>query len=104
LIVLDNFPFEGDLNSINPDDIQNITILRDAAAASIWGARAGNGVIVITTKKGAANQKLKIDLNLLTTVQQKPDLFSLHRISSSDMIDVETMLFDKGYYDASINS
>lgn len=104
LIVLDNFPFEGDLNSINPDDIQNITILRDAAAASIWGARAGNGVIVITTKKGTTDQKLKIDLNLLTTVQQKPDLFSLDRISSSDMIDVETMLFDKGYFDASINS
>lgn len=104
LIVLDNFPFEGDLRSINPDDIQNITILRDAAAASIWGARAGNGVIVITTKKGTADQKLKIDLNLLTTVQQKLDLFSLDRVSSSDMIDVETMLFDKGYHDGSINS
>ncbi|MEJ5145089.1 SusC/RagA family TonB-linked outer membrane protein [Sphingobacterium sp. MYb388] len=104
LIVLDNFPFEGDLNSINPDDIQNVTILRDAAAASIWGARAGNGVIVITTKKGTANQKLKIDLNVLTTIQQKPDLFSLDRISSSDMIDVETSLFDKGYYSASVNS
>lgn len=104
LIVLDNFPFEGDLSSINPDDIQNITILRDAAAASIWGARAGNGVIVITTKKGTINQKLKIDLNVLTTVQQKPDLFSLDRISSSDMIDVETMLFNNGYHNASINS
>jgi TonB-dependent SusC/RagA subfamily outer membrane receptor len=52
LIVIDNFPYEGDLNSINPNDVESITVLKDAAAASIWGARAGNGVIVITTKKG----------------------------------------------------
>lgn len=51
LIVLDNFPYQGDLNNINPNDIATITILKDAAAASIWGARAGNGVIVINTKK-----------------------------------------------------
>ena len=44
-------PYSGDINNINPDDIENITILKDAAATSIWGARAGNGVIVITTKK-----------------------------------------------------
>ncbi|MEO8173259.1 MAG: secretin and TonB N-terminal domain-containing protein, partial [Sediminibacterium sp.] len=51
LIVLDNFIYEGDLENINPNDIENITLLKDAAATSIWGARAGNGVIVITTKK-----------------------------------------------------
>src|SRR5690606_32279163 len=39
LIVLDNFPFEGDINSINPNDVASITVLKDAAAASIWGAR-----------------------------------------------------------------
>src|SRR5690606_5692783 len=42
LIVLDNFPYEGDLESINPNDIENMTILKDAAAASIWGVRASN--------------------------------------------------------------
>ncbi|RYD44137.1 MAG: hypothetical protein EOP85_09610, partial [Verrucomicrobiaceae bacterium] len=52
LVVLDNFPFDGDLSSINPNDIKSITVLKDAAAASIWGARAGNGVIVMTTKAG----------------------------------------------------
>ncbi|SPZ88258.1 Outer membrane receptor for ferrienterochelin and colicins [Sphingobacterium multivorum] len=51
LIVVDNFPYDGDISSINPNDIDNITILKDGATASIWGARAGNGVIVITTKK-----------------------------------------------------
>ncbi|MGJ1538029.1 TonB-dependent receptor plug domain-containing protein [Sphingobacterium multivorum] len=57
LIVVDNFPYDGDISSINPNDIDNITILKDGAAASIWGARAGNGVIVITTKKGQYGQK-----------------------------------------------
>src|SRR5690606_1171921 len=50
LIVVDNFPYEGDLDNLNPNDVANITLLKDAAASSIWGARAGNGVIVITTK------------------------------------------------------
>ncbi|ULT29038.1 TonB-dependent receptor plug domain-containing protein [Sphingobacterium sp. E70] len=64
LIVLDNFPYDGDLASINPNDIENVTILKDAAAASIWGARAGNGVIVITTKRESLIRKL----NYLQTV------------------------------------
>ncbi|ULT28217.1 TonB-dependent receptor plug domain-containing protein [Sphingobacterium sp. E70] len=51
LIVVDNFPFEGSLDQINPNDVESVTLLKDAAATSIWGARAGNGVIVITTKK-----------------------------------------------------
>jgi len=51
LLIVDNFPYESDITTINPNDVESITILRDAAAASIWGARAGNGVIVITTKR-----------------------------------------------------
>ncbi|MCH5597953.1 TonB-dependent receptor plug domain-containing protein [Niabella ginsengisoli] len=57
LIILDNFPYEGNINNINPNDIESITILKDAAAASIWGARAGNGVIVITSKKVALTKQ-----------------------------------------------
>jgi len=56
LIVVDNFPYDGDINNINPNDIESINILKDAAAASIWGARSGNGVIVIVTKKGRFTQ------------------------------------------------
>src|SRR5690606_685510 len=52
LIVVDNFPYEGDLNNLNPNDVESVTVLKDAAASSIWGTKAGNGVIVITTKKG----------------------------------------------------
>lgn len=103
LIVLDNFIFEGDINNINPNDIESITILKDAAAASIWGARAGNGVIVITTKKGRFNQKLKIDFNSTVTLQEKPDLSYLPQMSSSDYVDVEQYLFSQGYFDDQIS-
>lgn len=71
LVVLDNFPYEGDLANINPNDIESITLLKDAAAASIWGARAGNGVIVITSKKGAFNKPLKVELNTNVTIGAK---------------------------------
>src|SRR5690606_11484287 len=54
LILVDNVPMS--LDNVNPKDIQNVTVLKDAAAASIYGARAAFGVVLITTKKGAKNQ------------------------------------------------
>lgn len=103
LIVVDNFPFEGDLTNLNPNDIETITILKDAAAASIWGSRSGNGVIVVTTKKGRFNQKLFVSLTTNFTIGDKPDLFySRNFVPSADFIEIEKFLFGKGYYDASI--
>lgn len=104
LIVLDNFPYDGDINNINPNDVQSITILKDAAASSVWGARAGNGVIVITTKKGRYNQPLQIDFNSSISVNQKPDLSYIPQISSTDYIDVEQMLYSRGFYNSQINA
>lgn len=52
LYVVDGIPYEGDLDAINPADIVNVTVLKDATAASIYGARSANGVIVITTRSG----------------------------------------------------
>lgn len=100
LIVLDDFPYEGELNNINPNDIESITILKDAAAASIWGARSGNGVIVITTKKGKLKQKMKVELNSSVTVIDKPDLFyAKNFLDSKSYIGVEQYLFNQGYFD-----
>jgi TonB-linked SusC/RagA family outer membrane protein len=104
LIILDNFPYQGDLNNINPNDVESITILKDAAASSIWGSRAGNGVIVITTKKAKAGQALSIDFNGNFSVTQKPDLFYLSQMSIPDFIAVEQFLYEKGYYNSKINS
>src|SRR5690606_37654033 len=70
LIVVDNFPFEGDLSSLNPNNIENVTILKDAAASSIWGARAGNGVVVITTKKGGFHKKPSLTFNTNYTISE----------------------------------
>ena len=52
LYVVDGIPFEGDMSSINSQDIESMTVLKDAAAAALYGARGANGVILITTKKG----------------------------------------------------
>lgn len=105
LIVMDNFPYEGNLENINPNDIESITVLKDAAAAGIWGARAANGVIVITTKKGRYNQPLQVMYNSNYTFRQKPDLsYSKSFLSSEQFIDAETWLFKKGYFDADLNN
>ncbi|MBB5439660.1 TonB-linked SusC/RagA family outer membrane protein [Pedobacter sp. AK017] len=104
LIVLDNFPYEGDINNINPNDVQSVTVLKDAAAASIWGVRASNGVIVITTKKGKINEVPKISFNTNVTLNNKPDLNYTPQLSSSEFIDVERFLFDKGIYDFYLNT
>lgn len=104
LIVLDNFPYEGDINNINPNDVESITILKDAAASSIWGARAGNGVVVITSKNGRFNSKVKIDANINTSVVQSPNLSRLKQISPAEYIDNEIFLFSKGFYQSQVNN
>ncbi|QEC52891.1 TonB-dependent receptor plug domain-containing protein [Anseongella ginsenosidimutans] len=104
LIVLDNFPYEGDIQNINPNDIESVTILKDAAAASIWGTRAGNGVVVITTKKATYNQPFKLSVSSNVSVVQRPDLFYQSQMSSGDYIDAERFLFERGAYDADINN
>lgn len=103
LIILDNFPYEGDLNNINPNDVENITVLKDAAAASIWGSRAGNGVIVITTKKGRYNQPLSVEINANVSIGEKPNMFYIRQMSSGDFIDDERQLFSNGFYDDYLN-
>jgi len=98
LIVVDNFPYDGDINNINPNDIESITVLKDAAAAAIWGVRAGNGVIVLTTKKGKFNQKISIQINSNVTVGKKPNLHYIPTLSSADEIAFERKQFDAGFY------
>lgn len=104
LIILDDFPYEGNLSNINPEMIASVTVLKDAAASSIWGARAANGVIVINTKKGKFDQPLNVQFTANTTISDKPDLSDLKQMSSSDFIDVEEELFNRGFYDSDINS
>ncbi len=104
LIVVDNFPYDGDINNINPNDVLNITVLKDAAASSIWGVKSGNGVIVITTKHGVRNGKMTIELNSNVTVGQKPDLFYGNNfLDANDFINVEESLYKQGFYTDALN-
>lgn len=104
LIVIDNFPFDGSLEDINPNDVESITVLRDASAASIWGARAGNGVIVISTKAGKKDQPLQVDLTANVNWIEPIDAFWEPKMAVLDYIEVERQLFASGYYSASENS
>ncbi len=104
LIILDDFPYEGDVNALNPESIESITILKDAAAASIWGARAANGVIVLTSKKGRYGQPVRVDLLLNNTITGRPDLSYIRQMSSADYIGVEQEMFARGFYNSDIAS
>ncbi|HAS58280.1 MAG: membrane receptor RagA [Algoriphagus sp.] len=104
LIVVDNFPYDGPLENINPNDVEQVTVLRDAAAASIWGARAGNGVIVITTKNGRYNQPLKVSFNANTRLFEKPDAFYAQNMSPADFLEVEELLYSRNFYNSALNS
>lgn len=95
LYVVDGMPYEGDLASINPTDVQNITVLKDAAASSIYGARAANGVIVISTKRGQEG-KTRISYNGSVKLTPKPDMDYLNLMSSSELVDMQMEGFD--YY------
>ena len=110
LLVIDGFPQPEDfafskrgvpgstiLSYMNPDDVESITVLKDAAAASIWGSRAANGVIVITTKKGKKNQDPTINFSTNTTMGEKMDLGKLRVMNTRDYIDYEKDLVSKGF-------
>ncbi|WP_127124588.1 SusC/RagA family TonB-linked outer membrane protein [Pseudoflavitalea rhizosphaerae] len=98
LIVLDNFPYSGALSSINPNDIEKITVLRDASAAAIWGAYSGNGVLVITTKKGKYNQAPRVSFSSTLISGDKPDPYYLPALSSRSAIEIEQFFYDKNFY------
>ena len=63
LVVVDGIP--GSLNALNPNDIESVTVLKDAASAAIYGSRGANGVLLVTTKQGALGQKPVISYNTL---------------------------------------
>ncbi|MFV0346394.1 MAG: SusC/RagA family TonB-linked outer membrane protein [Bacteroidales bacterium] len=76
-----------DMNSINPNDIESMQILKDASAASIYGAEASNGVIIITTKKGTKDGSPTFEYNGYFGFQKSPKSFDL--LESQDRLDLE---------------
>ncbi|WP_209403602.1 TonB-dependent receptor [Pseudozobellia sp. WGM2] len=93
LYVIDGFPISGGINTLNPDEIEDITILKDAASTSLYGSRAANGVVLITTKKGTTGET-NVSFNTSTGIQQVPERGRI------DMMDaVEFAQFKKEYYE-----
>ena len=73
LIVVDGVPLENtSLSMLNPNDIESFSVLKDASAAAIYGSRASNGVIMVTTKKGTAGQKLRVTYNGSVSLNTNP--------------------------------
>ena len=93
LYVIDGFPITGNISTLNPDEIQDISILKDAASTSLYGSRAANGVVLITTKKGRKGQT-NISFNTFAGIQHVPER---GRIQMMDA--VEFAQFKKEYYE-----
>lgn len=111
LVILDGFEISGVatgnnnsasinvtdlLKNINPNDIENITVLKDASAASIWGARAGNGVIVITTKRGKHAQKANINFSSSLRFQQKPNYHDAYAAGINTVLEFDKWAVENG--------
>lgn len=83
-----------DISTLNANDVEDVTVLKDATAASIWGSRAANGVVVITTRKGTARQKIRVQYDAFYNMQGTPEYDYYPRMSSADFIRTAEQIFD----------
>ena len=98
LIVVDGFPIDGSFNSINPNDVESVTVLKDASAASIWGTRSANGVIVVTTKHGKKSGRLEVNGQAFWRIGTNPDLeYILCQADSRTNVDYELKALRNGW-------
>ncbi len=93
LYVIDGFPIAGNIGALNPDEIEDITILKDAASTSLYGSRAANGVVLITTKRGKSGQT-NVSFNTFVGTQVVPMKGRLQMMDA-----VEFAQFKKEYYE-----
>lgn len=97
LYVLDGVPYDGDISGINTTDIESMTVLKDAAAAALYGARGANGVILITTKKGSSGA-VRVTLDARWGVNQRAvpnyDVFT----STDEYMEMAYKALRNGYY------
>ena len=91
LYILDGAPVSSDVfTSLNPNDIENVTVLKDASSTSIYGARAANGVVYITTKKGKTSEKANITIRGQYGISQLPD-FKKDMMNAQEFIQFKLM-------------
>lgn len=96
LYVVNGAPFGGDLNSIDPNDVESITVLKDASATALYGSRAASGVVLITTKKGRGNTVVNFKQTFGVTDQASP----LHkRVNNAQYYEMRWEANKNGYMD-----
>ena len=93
LYVVDGFPITGNIGSLNPDEIEDISILKDAASTSLYGSRAANGVVLITTKKGKPGETT-VNLNAYYGFQKVPQKGRVAMLNAEEFAQ-----FKKEYYE-----
>ena len=100
LIVVDGVPVETKISDINPYDIESINVLKDAAATAIYGARASNGIIIITTKNAKRKGKIDIDFSANLTIWEKKnvDYHDNFYMNAEEQVDVESKYYDWFYF------
>lgn len=86
------------VSGLNPSDIQDIQVLKDASATSVYGARALNGVIVITTKSGRRESPLRVSYSTENTVRLKPRYGDFDLLNSQETMSIYQEMNDKGYF------
>ena len=104
LYVVDGIPFDGSLSSINPNDIESMTVLKDASASALYGARAANGVVMITTKRGSEG---RANVNFKATVGlQSRSVKDYAMVNQNEFVELtwealkNSYVLDNGYSDA----
>jgi TonB-linked SusC/RagA family outer membrane protein len=93
LYVVDGFPIVGDINSIDPNEIENISVLKGPSAASIYGSRAANGVVLLTTKQ-AKDGKTSVQLNTNYGVGKVPQRGRPEMLNAKEFLQFEKELFE----------
>lgn len=92
LYVVDGFPITGNIGALNPDEIEDITVLKDASSTSLYGSRAANGVVLITTKKGKSGTN--VSFNAFTGIQEVPMKGRISMLNAEEFAQ-----FKKEYYE-----
>jgi TonB-dependent SusC/RagA subfamily outer membrane receptor len=104
LIVVDGVPmYDGNTLTtlVNPEDVESVNVLRDATAASIWGAAAANGVVVITTKKGpqgSTPRKMQVGYSGFVSLRGQPDMDYYNLMNSAQLVQAGREVFDIAAY------
>lgn len=93
LYVIDGFPITGTIGQMNPDEIEDITILKDAASTSLYGSRAANGVVLITTKRGKPGQT-SVSFNAFAGIQKVPKKGRIEMLTAEEFAQFKKESFE----------